>query len=168
MIDENKIEQLLSAFYEGNTTPDEEEVLLEYFNNNEINEKFHADRELFNALHDASRIPFPEGVSERLEHAIDKHITKKSASKIRILYISIVSAAAVILLCISLFFITDKRSHSDFIADTFTNPEEAALAAEQALLFVSSKLNQGLSPLEKVKESISITNKVLNESLKLN
>jgi hypothetical protein len=107
-----------------------------------------------------------------LESAIDKHITEttnhKSASKIRRLYISIVSAAAIALFCVSLFFITNKRSDSYFIADTFTDPEEAALAAEQALLFVSSKLNQGLSHLEKVKESIIITNTVLKESLKLN
>jgi hypothetical protein len=54
------------------------------------------------------------------------------------------------------------------IADTYTNPTEAAAAAEQALMFVSAKLNQGFSPLEKVIEGVDKTNEVINENLKTN
>jgi hypothetical protein len=84
------------------------------------------------------------------------------------LYLSIISAAAVALLCISLFFATKQPSKRDFIADTYTNPEEAAIAAEQALLLVSSKLNQGLSYVGKVDESVQKTNKILYEKLNFN
>jgi hypothetical protein len=174
MTEEKKIEQLLGAFYNGDTTPEEEKFLAHFFDSESMSEKWQTDQALFHALYDPSRIPLPKDLSVRLETAIDNHITektvKKSHSKTRKLYLAILSAAAVILLCIGLFFIPDipdipdRSSKQDFIADTFTNPEEAAIAAEQALRFVSQKLNQGLSPLEKVKESIEI----INENVSLN
>ena len=125
--------------------------------------------QLLKTFYDASDIPLPEGFTERIEKAIDKHIAESVIAaphqKIRKLFISISSAAAVILLCAGLFFVTGKISQSNTIADTYTNPEEAALAAEQMLTLVSTKLNQGFSPLEKVKESIDKTNELLNEKL---
>lgn len=137
MMDDKTIYQLLDAFYKG----------------------------------DITRIPLPQGLSERLESAIDRHITTsttclKPFTKTKIRYIRFMSAAAVALLCIGLFFITDKKK--PYIADTFTNPEEAALAVEQALLLVSSKLNQGLSPFEKVRESVQKTNELINENITIN
>jgi len=126
--------------------------------------------QLLKTFYDASDIPLPEGFTERLEKAIDKHIAESVTTapihqKTRKLFISISSAAAVILLCAGLFFVTDKTSQSHAIADTFTNPEEAALAAEQMLTLVSAKLNQGFLPLDKVKESMDKTNELLNEKL---
>ena len=199
MSEEKKIEQLLAAFYNGDTTPEEEEFLMKFFNNADLNEKWHTDRTLFHVLYDPSRISLPKGLSERLERAIDSHMAettehpfapkttghqstskttgrkfspkttgRKFTSKTRRLFISMSSAAAVAILCIGLFFTFDKTSKSDFIADTYTNPEEAAIVAEQTLLFISTKLNQGLHPLEKVKENIHKTNELINEHIKLN
>ena len=163
MTDEKKIEQLLADFYDGDTTPEEEKILAQFFNNHEISEKWHTDRDLFTALYDPARISLPEGLSKRLENVIDRHIKEKTGSKTRKLYLSLLSAAAVAILCIGLFFAVEKPSERDFIADTYTNPEEAAIAAEQALLLVSTKLNKGLTPLAKVKESVNKTNEILNE-----
>ena len=169
MTDEKNIEQLLGAFYEGTTTPEEEEIIMQWLNRNELNETFHDDRNLLNMLHNPTRIALPKGFSERLETAIDKHITDTAKqninTKVRKLYISILSVAAVALLCIGLFILRDKPAQSNFLADTYTNPVEAAMAAEQALLLVSSKLNLGLSPFEKVKENIQKTNELINENI---
>ena len=171
MIDEKIIEQLLAAFYNGNTTPEEEEVLLNFFKNlksngqfQTANEKFLVDSELFQALYDSSRIPLPEGFSLRLEKKIDKHIALKKVS-LKKIYLSLMSAAAVIMLCIALFFNTRKQDDSLLIADTYSNPEEAAVAVEQALMLVSTKLNKGLSPFEK---SVNTTNRLLNENFTFN
>jgi hypothetical protein len=170
---ENKIEQLLEAFYNGYTTPEEEAMLSEYLNSDNIDERRQTDKDIFNALYDTADIPLPEGMTERLETAIDKHIAETSEQKgkkisFNRLYVAISSAAAVVLLCVALFFATEKQSQTNYIADTFSDPKEAALAAEQALLFVSNKLNQGLSPLEKVTESVDKTNKLLNETITIN
>ena len=172
MTDQNKITQLLAAFYNGDTTYEEENILYCFFNSEDVSEKYHTDRDLFRVLYDPARIPLPEGLSVRLEAGIDNHIAGSanllSHVKTRRLLISILSAAAVILLCAGLFFIPKStQNHSDFIADTYTNPEEAAIKAEQALIFISSKLNEGLAPLEKVKESVNKTNDIINQNFKL-
>jgi hypothetical protein len=54
------------------------------------------------------------------------------------------------------------------ITDTYTDPREAAVAAEKILTMVSVNLNKGFLPLEKTRESIEKTNELLNENLKLN
>ena len=172
MIDEKNIERLLAAFYNGETTTEEEKLLAAYFNRNDLNEKRVTDRDLFQAIYDPTSITLPEGLPERLEKTLDEHIRETTSQKVgsnkRKLYISLLSAAAVALLGIGLFFFSDRKDNPDFVADTFTNPQEAAIAAEQALLFVSQKLNQGLSPLDKVKESINVTNELINENVRLN
>ena len=173
MFEENKIEQLLNAYYSGDITPEEEVLLSEYLNSENLDESRHTDRDIFNALYDTADIPLPEGIAERLETAIDKHIAETSASigkKISFnrLYVTISSAAAIVLLFVGLFIFAEKQFKTNYIADTFSDPEEAALVAEQALLYVSNKLNQGLSPLEKVTESVDKTNKILNETITIN
>ena len=180
MTDEKKIEQLMNAFYNGDTTPEEEALLLDFFNNESLNEKWYADRDMFNALYDSSEITLPEGILERLDNAVDNHIAETESmqneiqnkhisfnTKRRKIFTAISSAAAIALLCIGLHFAI-KKPQSQLIADTYTNPEDAAIAAEKALMFVSSNLNKGLSSLEKVREGADKTNELLNENFKLN
>ena len=174
MTDAKRIEQLLKAFYNGDTTTEEEAMLADILNNEDIDESLHSERDIFNVLRDTSDIPLPEGITERLEKAIDIHIAKTSShenertflnSKTRKLFVAISSAAAVVLLCIGLFLSETKNNHTGLIADTYSNPKEAALVAEQTLLFVSNKLNKGLSPLEKITEGVDKANELLNESI---
>ena len=187
MVNENKIEQLLKAFYDGDTTPEEEAILLYFFKNEYLNKKWYSDRDMFSFLYNEEEVPLPEGITERLEIIVDKHISESSLdkntsfenevseltnykihtifAKRRNIFIAISSAAAITLLCIGLFFASEKNIKSQMFADTYTNPEDAALATEQALLFVSNKLNQGLSSLEKVRDGVEKTNKILNETI---
>jgi len=172
MTKEKTIEQLLSAFYEGHTTPEEELILYHFLTNNEVYEQYQADRIIVKALYDSNRVPLPEGIYDRLDSALTKHIQRTDKrrlySKTKTLYIRLMSAAAIILLCVGVFFFTDRASKSPLIADTFTNPKEAAIAAEQALLLVSSKLNQGLAPYEKFKKTIIKTDEIIKENLNIN
>ncbi|MDR1222426.1 MAG: hypothetical protein LBL07_06055 [Tannerella sp.] len=166
MTDRNKIKQLLTAFYNGNTTREEEAFLRKFFNDPTVSEEWQADRDLFYALYDSSDIRMPEGFSERLENRIDSHI-KAVRTKTRRLWISMGSIAVAILLLAGLFFFKDNSTvKNDVITDTYTDPQEAAVVAEKILALVSSELNKGLSPLEKAKESIDKTNELLNKNLK--
>ena len=184
MIDQKKIESLLESFYNGTSTPEEEAILRAYFNqatdtedsrmvDKQLLDVLHddsriVDKHLLDVLHDDSRIRLPEGLSERLETSIDKHITVKSRSRTRPFFVGLVGAAAAALLCIGLFWSDNQYNKPSHLADTFTNPEEAAFVAEQALVLVSSKLNMGLAPLEKIKESVAKTNELISENLVLN
>jgi hypothetical protein len=179
MIDEDKIKKLLATFYNGDTTQEEETLLQEFLNDKNISEKWYEDRDLFHILYDSSGHCIPKGLSERLEHCIDRHIRKTATvnenktvavrKKIKRILISTGSIAAAILLFTGIFFFHDKPSvKNNVITDTYTDPKEAAIVAEKILALVSTNLNKGLSPLEKAKESIDKTNELLNESLNLN
>ncbi|MDR1114826.1 MAG: hypothetical protein LBL33_01475 [Tannerella sp.] len=169
MVDDKLIEKLLTAFYNGDTTREEEAILREFFNTKEISEKWNVDRTLFYALYDSSEIDVPKGFSERLENNIDKFNVSKENKRIRHLFTGAGSIAAAILLLAGIFFFHNRPlSDSNMMTDTYTDPQEAAIVAEKIITLVSVNLNKGFSPLEKVKENIDKTNEILNENFKLN
>lgn len=111
----------------------------------------------------------PEGLSRRLEQQIDAWASaeeKKTRSWTRrrsLYWLSGVVAA--ILLCIA-FFQYDVSSHTpDRPRDTYTNPEEAAVAAEKALLLLSQNLNKGINQVNDAEQEIDKVNNILNKHL---
>jgi hypothetical protein len=162
------IEQLLKKFYEGDATQEEERLLTDYFLNEENqDDRWKEDRQVFRLLHD-TQIQIPTGVSERLEEALDTlnandatsrkyHITHK-------LYYWISSAAAIVLLCIGLFFVTREASPPQ-MADTFSDPKEAALVAEQTLVFISAHLNNGLNKAAVAEHELEKASQLINKHL---
>jgi hypothetical protein len=173
MINEKLIEKLLTAFYNGDTTREEESILREFFNAKKIPEKWNVDRTLFHALYDPSEISVPKDFSKRLKNNIDKYIKEtdisKKSKKIRHLFTVAGSIAATILFLVGIFFFHDRPfSSNERITDTYIDPQEAAIVAGKIITMVSVNLNKGFLPLEKTKENINKTNKILNENLKLN
>ena len=159
------IEQLLQKFYEGETTAEEERQLTDYFLHEEdMDERWKDDRHVFRLLHD-TLIQVPEGVSGRLEEAMMR-ITRDpvSLSRKRTFYYWISSAAAVVLLCIGLFFAIGKQPQST-MADTFSDPEEAALVAGQTLALISAQLNKGLDMAAEAGQEFEKVNQLLNKHL---
>ena len=163
------IEQLIKNFYEGVSTPEEEQLLTEYFlNEKNVDEQWKDEQQFFRFLHD-TQIQVPAGVSERLEKSImqmdaPQEVSQKFMPRKRTWYYWISSAAAVVLLCIGLFFATHKPSLSQR-ADTFSNPEEAAQVAAQTLAFMSVELNKGLNKVADAGQEIKKVNQILNKHL---
>jgi hypothetical protein len=155
------IEQLINKFYEGVSTPEEECLLTEYFlNEKNVDERWKEEQQLFRLLHD-TQIQVPAGVSERLEKSIGQ---MQHPIHIRKWYYWVGSAAAVALLCIGLFFAIRKPVQPQ-MADTFKDPEEAALVAEQALALMSVELNKGLNKVTDAELKIEEVNQILNKHL---
>lgn len=125
------------------------------------------DDELERLIDEALEIPIPEGLSERLEAQIDALAAneKKRKHRLRFTY-WISSAAAIALLCIGIFFGIESHSNQQQVADTFTNPEEAAVAAQKALAFMSTQLNKGIDQVENANHEIEKVNQLLNKHLK--
>jgi len=161
------IKQLLKKFYDGVSTPQEEHWLKEFFLKEEVvDDCWKVDQELFKALYQ-EEAELPAGISERLEQAIDNmgKSPQPAIKKRRILSYWISSAAAIILLCVGLFFIT-KGSVEPQMADTFDDPVEAAIAAEKVLAFMSSQLNKGFSQVADATHEFEKVDQVLNKHLK--
>lgn len=112
----------------------------------------------------------PEGLSERLEQQIDawaateKKETIRSSFRRRSLY-WLSGAAAVALLCVGIFqFVAPEKEHQ--LADTYTNPQEAAIAAQEALAFLSINLNKGIEQVNEAQQEMNKVNEILNIHLK--
>ncbi|MDR0428966.1 MAG: DUF3379 domain-containing protein [Tannerellaceae bacterium] len=125
------------------------------------------DEELDRLIDEALEIPIPEGLSDRLEMHINALATNENKRKHRLRFIYwMSSAAAIALLCIGIFIGTGSQSPQHQTADTFTNPEEAAIAAQQALAFLSTQLNKGMEQVENAGHKFEKVNHILNKHLK--
>lgn len=114
----------------------------------------------------------PEELSERLEQQIDtwsaaeKKETIRSSFRHRSLYWLSGAAAAIILLCVGIFGLTDLNTGKQELTDTYTNPQEAAIAAQEALAFMSVNLNKGIEQMNDAQQEINKVNRILNKHLK--
>lgn len=122
------------------------------------------DNLLRKALEDERRLP--EGLSQRLEEHIDRLAAnekrrKASLFKQRVIYAS-GSVAAAILISIALFFQTGNIQTGPVLADTFTNPEEAAVAASEALVIFSTQFNKGMKQVSNAGQEIHKVNHILS------
>lgn len=113
----------------------------------------------------------PEGLSERLEQQIDtwvaaeKKETVRSSFRRRSLYWISGTAAAILLLCVGIAGLKDLETGKQQLADTYTNPQEAAIAAGKALAFMSSNLNKGIDQMNDAQQEINNVNRILNKHL---
>lgn len=111
----------------------------------------------------------PEGLSHRLEERIDAWASteeKKTRSlpRRRTLY-WLSGVAASILLCIGFFQYEASYQAHNRLSDTYTNPEEAAVAAEKALFLLSHNLNKGISQVNNAGQEIDKVNNILSKHL---
>jgi len=160
------IEQLIKKFYEGDTTQEEERFLTNYFlNEKNVDEYWKDEQQLFRLLH-AEQIQIPNDVSERLEQSIMRlDGSKKITTRKRMGLYWISSAAAIALLCIGLFFAIRKPVQPQ-LADTFSDPKQAALVAEQTLTFMSIQLNKGIDKATGADRELEKVNQLLNKHFK--
>ena len=107
----------------------------------------------------------PEGLSRRLEKQIDTWASteeKKTRSLTRRRTLYWLSGVAA-----TISFLQYKSSYQahDRLSDTYTNPKDAAAAAEKALLLLSQNLNKGISQVDNAGQEIDKVNNILNKHL---
>lgn len=108
----------------------------------------------------------PEGLSERLEQHIDRLAAEEKGRKVslvrrRSLY-WFSGVAAALLVGIALFFQTEN-TQMPTTADTFQDPQEAAIAAQEALAFLSTQFNKGLDQVSDAREEVHKVNQIVNK-----
>ena len=111
----------------------------------------------------------PEGLSERLEQYIDNLAAGEQTKKISLVRRRFIywcgGVAAALVIGIALFFQTDYVQQKPTTADTFSDPMEAAIAANKALAFMSTQLNKGLDKVSDAQQEIHKVNKIVNKQL---
>lgn len=179
----NEIKQLLEAFYNGETSVEQEKQLFRYFESVDIAEDLQKEKELFLALYKGENIKTPPYLELKLNNIINDLANKDNKTpdepinagrhkwSAKIVIISAIACAACLLL---VFLVTTNIGNGDMtvsnnnivqenekegqLKDTFSNPEDAYNAAEDALMKVSTNLNKGLGQLSFAVSNIEKTN----------
>ncbi len=123
------------------------------------------DKDFDRIMDEALDIPIPEGLAERLEQQINNLAAEEKKVKFRRILYWVSGAAAVILLCIGIFLGTVITPDQKKLADTYTDPAEAALVAEKALAFMSVQLNKGLDQVNDAGQEIGKVNQIVNKHI---
>lgn len=121
-----QVEILLEKYFEGQTSLTEEKKLQDYFTSEIIDEKI--------ALYKPMFINF----KEQKEIKLSKSIVLQQSVKKKIKWIYI---AAGIILILSSFLYIQKSKVTNL--DTFSTPEEAFVATQEALQMLSKEVNKG-------------------------
>ncbi|WP_165020748.1 hypothetical protein [Dysgonomonas sp. ZJ279] len=176
----DEIKILLDAFYNGETSHEEELILLRYFESENVSEELLGEKEIFLQLFQSEEnIEVPPTLESKLENLIDslaERDEKKRSRNRKHLWIWAVSAAACIAILFSVGLYFNNRPHESSILagnefqekqelkDTFTDPDQAKKEAEKALLLVAANLNKGMNQLELVSNNIDKTNEILDKT----
>lgn len=154
---EDTIRHLLEKYYSGETDVNEEKILEDYFMHDEVSAEFSVDKEVFCRLAEIKENDeptVPEGMDKRISDNIDMWEKQSKADKPRYYtlyrYVSGIAAAAVILICISVFM-PKNQDDSAVMQDTFDNPQEAYMATENALQLFAEAFNKGDAQIEKAR-----------------
>ncbi len=149
---------LLEKYFDGNTNPEEESKLFEYFASQKIDPEFLADKEYFDFLEmEKTQLLEKEDLKDIIWANIERSELKANHKEFHLNKFSkalIAIAASIVITLISVTLIkyefTTKENQA-YISDTYDDPELAYQEAKKALLFISEKLNKGTDPMQNLK-----------------
>jgi len=139
-MDEDKIRELLDKYWEGDTSLEEEQELKSYFASSQVSDEFAPFTPLFLFFEEEKRIEMESPVAH-------PPVEKKGGNIISIKWL--INIAASVAVVVAMFFIVRNFSPQQpdqyAFEDTYESPEEAYAEVKKALLYVSSKMNKGVS-----------------------
>jgi len=159
-MDIDQIKLLLTRYFKGDTTLEEERMLHRFFTGEgEIPAELIAFRHQFMLIKDAADDKLdPRKLEQRIVEMIDKESVSLSVRQSRPLVRLLIAASIALMIGISGLIIYHKMNSG--ARDTFTDPQLAYSEAQRALLFVSQKMNKGIEPLSNVSKINTGTDKL--------
>ena len=167
------IKILIQAFYQGETTVEEEQKLLHYFGNEDVPDELSEEKELFLRLYQSEAVETPENLESKLNSLIDQLAEKeekKLLPKTKRLWIWTSAAACIIVLIVSSVImkpeIENLLGHQNQHVRIITDPEEAAIEAQKALALMSENFNKGTNQLALVSTNVEKVNQLVEKQFK--
>lgn len=172
-----QIKSLLSRFYEGQTTPEEERQLVAFFRREDVPEDLQQDKQLFLLLAQTSEQEMPQDIADEITAFVNNlgqtdiqpltHVSEQHKGVIfrlktppKMWYR--VAATVAILLAIGGGVLHHQRTYApDPFRDTCATPEEAA----DAILYANDIINRSAAPF--LRSTMIATEQVndINETL---
>ena len=154
-MDTDKIRQLLDRYYDGQSSEREEQVLKDYFLQDDVPPQWATDQRLFRQLYGAD-MPAIDGLEQRLSRQIDgwNRVEKTANRRTRTIGLRwIAGIAASLLLLFAIGLLIDRQQKQAQYAvqqDTFDDPRDAYAETQKALMKFSESINKGLNKVENV------------------
>lgn len=144
-----EIKSILSKYYNGCTTIEEERLLKNYFAQNQIPNSNISDKALLSFVNDDQLSIFPEKEIWSKILASNKKVIRQRKT-IRVL--SSIAASVLILISLSIWLFYPTK-HVEILTDSYSNPHDAYNAVQKYLGLVSVKLSYAyneIKPIEKL------------------
>ncbi len=176
-----QIKSLLSHFYEGQTTPDEERLLAAYFRREDVPEELQEDKQLFLMLAQISDQEMPTDIAEQITAFVNnlgqtekKPVLPEVKQRKGIIYRLKtppkmwyrVAATVAILLAIGGGVLFHQQTYTtDPFCDTCSTPEEAAAELHKANAMITKASQQCLAPTRNAFEQVEDTKEIINKHI---
>lgn len=174
-----QIKSLLARFYEGQTTPEEERLLADFFRREDVPEDLQEDKQLFLLLAQTSDQEMPQDIAEEItafvnnlgQTKIQPLIPEDKQRKGVIFRLKTppkmwyrVAATVAILLAIGGGVLHHQRTYTpDPFRDTCATPEEAAAQIQRANSMIAKATEQCMAPTSKALQKADATKQVINQ-----
>jgi len=138
---------LVQKYFDGETTLEEERLLGDFFMQGPVPEELMPYREWFAGLAtDDSRAFAPEGqpFTAAVVTAMIEERERRKRLRLKTLRYATAGIAASLVITLGALFLQQQPDYRN----TFDDPEQALVVAEETLAFVSAKYNKGLEKLE--------------------
>ena len=178
------IESLLIRFYNGKTTPAEEEKLMDFFRSDDVPAELEADRKLFLSMSEIADTHIPDDIATEINTFVGNlndseteknpelasrqpksNVFRKEKPPKTIWYriAAAVSVIAIVGVCIMQF--QNQESNESPFRDTCTSVEEATMQIERANSIISRSIQMCKKPAqEAIQKTNSKINKIKNQS----
>lgn len=170
-MDTGKIKKLIEAFYNGDTTAEEEQLLFDYFDGDNVAEELLNEQKIFHQMQNADNIEVPSELEAKLINLIDdlaSNEENKKTARTRKLWtwVGSIAAGIAILIFAGIHFNNDQPTINPTMANISKEDQRKIEEAEKALLLLSSNFNKGVDQLSLVSTNLDKTNEILNKTLK--
>ncbi|HET6558240.1 MAG TPA: hypothetical protein VFG54_13055 [Prolixibacteraceae bacterium] len=144
-MESQKINILLQKYFDAESTLDEENELITYFNSGEVEDELKPYIPVFSGMKEISAEENPELGDELMNYILESE--HKEKVRYRWMWQMVTGVAASILLVMMAVNFYSERNEWN---DTFDDPQQAYVEASKALEFVAGKYNKGLAQLKPI------------------
>lgn len=149
-IETEYIKSLLSKYYSGDSTLDEERLIREYFAGAATDPELETDRMVFAAM--AETVKAPDSLREAVEKHVEQESVKEIKKRLRPRYGRIAAAAAVLLAAV-----TVSVHYLGRPSEPTLTPEEAREHTVMALTLLTKTMKKGYTAVENSARTASTT-----------
>ena len=176
-----QIKSLLARFYEGQTTPEEERLLADFFRREDVPEDLQQDKQLFLMLAQISDKKMPADIADEIATFVNnlgqtekKPILSEVKHHKGIIYrlktppkmwYRVAATVAILFAIGGGVFFHQRTYTTDPFRDTCSTPEEAAAELHKANAMITKASQQCLAPTRNAFEQVEDTKEIINKHI---